>query len=159
MSDPKIKIVQTLCIVYKNPKILLGMKKRGFGKGRWNGFGGKVKDGEGVKEAAKRELFEEIGIKANKLEKVGLINFEFEASDEAPEVHFFRIEDWSGDPRESDEMKPEWFHVDEIPFDKMWPDDKYWMPLFLRGEKFQGRFLFDKSGNISDYNLKIVENV
>ncbi|MDP4007437.1 MAG: hypothetical protein Q8P55_02500 [bacterium] len=33
----------TLCIVQQEGQVLLGMKKRGFGKGRWNGFGGKVK--------------------------------------------------------------------------------------------------------------------
>jgi hypothetical protein len=29
-------------------------------------------------------------------------------------------------------MKPEWFSIDEIPFDKMWEDDKYWMPRILK---------------------------
>ncbi|CAN0505072.1 unnamed protein product, partial [Ectocarpus sp. 12 AP-2014] len=33
-------------------EILLGMKKRGFGEGKWNGFGGKVESGESVEEAA-----------------------------------------------------------------------------------------------------------
>lgn len=36
----------TLCIVRKDSKVLLGMKKRGFGEGCWNGFGGKVTEGE-----------------------------------------------------------------------------------------------------------------
>lgn len=26
----------------------------------------------------------------------------------------------------SEEMKPQWFRKDEIPFDTMWPDDRYW---------------------------------
>lgn len=30
------------------------MKKRGFGKGRWNGFGGKVEKGEIILEVVKR---------------------------------------------------------------------------------------------------------
>ncbi|CAN0403706.1 unnamed protein product, partial [Ectocarpus sp. 8 AP-2014] len=45
-------------------EILLGMKKRGFGEGKWNGFGGKVESGESVEEAAKRELMEEAGLTA-----------------------------------------------------------------------------------------------
>jgi len=48
----------TLCIVLKRNEILLGMKKRGFGKGKWNGFGGKVLRGETIEKAAKRELRE-----------------------------------------------------------------------------------------------------
>ena len=44
----------TLTFVREESRILLGMKKRGFGVGRWNGFGGKVDGGETVEEAAKR---------------------------------------------------------------------------------------------------------
>jgi 8-oxo-dGTP diphosphatase/2-hydroxy-dATP diphosphatase len=60
------KILLTLALLEKGNKILLGMKKRGFGVGRWNGFGGKVKEGEKIEEAVKRELKEEIGILAKK---------------------------------------------------------------------------------------------
>lgn len=44
----------TLALIQSNGNILLGMKKRGFGVGRWNGFGGKVHSDETVLEAAKR---------------------------------------------------------------------------------------------------------
>ena len=44
----------TLALIRNNDNILLGMKKRGFGVGRWNGFGGKVHSGETILEAAKR---------------------------------------------------------------------------------------------------------
>lgn len=37
-------------------QLLLGYKKRGFGKDMYNGFGGKVEPGESVSEAAHREL-------------------------------------------------------------------------------------------------------
>ena len=42
--------------------ICLAMKKRGFGKGRWNGVGGKVEAGETIEAAAMREAREEIGV-------------------------------------------------------------------------------------------------
>jgi 8-oxo-dGTP diphosphatase/2-hydroxy-dATP diphosphatase len=44
----------TLAFVLDSRRILLGMKKRGFGAGRWNGFGGKVDPGESIESAAKR---------------------------------------------------------------------------------------------------------
>ena len=44
----------TLVFVLDESRILLGLKKRGFGCGRWNGFGGKVEAGETIAEAAKR---------------------------------------------------------------------------------------------------------
>lgn len=44
----------TLVLVLQSQRVLLGMKKRGFGAGRWNGFGGKVQDGETIEDGAKR---------------------------------------------------------------------------------------------------------
>lgn len=37
-------------------KVLLGLKKRGLGVDKWNGFGGKLEPGETIEEAAKREM-------------------------------------------------------------------------------------------------------
>ena len=51
MSKDKL---YTLIYVLKDDVVLLGMKKRGFGVGRWNGFGGKVMDGEDIAAGAKR---------------------------------------------------------------------------------------------------------
>jgi 8-oxo-dGTP diphosphatase/2-hydroxy-dATP diphosphatase len=157
MEQENNKIVTTLCLVHQPPKILLGMKKRGFGAGRWNGFGGKVHEGETIEEAAKRELLEEAGIEPLRLEEAGVIDFDFENDDPTIEVHFFRAGEFTGEPTESDEMKPQWFDVNEIPFKDMWPDDLYWMPLFLEGKHFKGRFLFDRPST-KDYQSKIIEH-
>lgn len=46
--------ILSLVFVRESTKILLGYKKRGFGQGRWNGFGGKVEQGETVEEGAIR---------------------------------------------------------------------------------------------------------
>ena len=96
-----MKKLLTLCIIYQHPRILLGMKKRGFGAGRWNGFGGKVFSEETIEDTAKREIREEAGIEAGRLEKVGIINFEFKGNPEIFEVHIFRSEYFSGTPRTS----------------------------------------------------------
>lgn len=42
-------------------RVLLGMKKRGPGTGKWNGFGGKLHANETMVECAARELHEESG--------------------------------------------------------------------------------------------------
>ena len=69
----------TLCLLLKDDEILLAMKKRGSGVGKWNGVGGKVKIGESAKQAAIREMNEEIGVTADSscLEKAGKIKFFF----------------------------------------------------------------------------------
>ena len=151
----KMKKIYTLCIVHQHPRVLLGMKKRGFGSGRWNGFGGKLGEGETVEKAALRELEEECGIKALHMEKLGVLEFAFENDPKKLETHVFRVNDFEGDPLESDEMRPQWFNIDEIPFVQMWPDDIYWMPLFLKGHLFRGKFLFDRPSD-QDYSAKII---
>ena len=153
MADKKRKIL-TLCVVHEHPRVLLGMKKRGFGEGRWNGFWGKVQEVETIEGAAKRELLEEAGVSLGSIERVGRLDFEFAAThDEILEVHIFRGADVQGEPTESDEMKPQWFHVDEIPFSSMWPDDKHWFPMLLEGKKFCGRFLFGEGDAILEMDL------
>ena len=149
-----MKKILTLLIVHKGDKVLLGMKKRGFGMGKWNGFGGKVDEGETIEEAAKRELFEEAGITVNTAENLGILDFSWEGKEnEVLEVNIFKATDFSGEPQETEEMKPQWFLVNEIPFEKMWSDDKYWLPMFLENKKFKGSFVFDQNNSVLDYQL------
>ena len=154
-----VKKVFTLCIVHEKDKILLGLKKRGFGKGKWNGFGGKVKKGEDIEKAMKRELKEEADIIPRSFVKKALFEFYFKDSPEYLEVHVFHISSFFGEVKETEEMKPQWFSVNEIPFDQMWQDDKYWLPLFLKGKTLHGQFLFKDEDTLLDYTLKEVDSL
>lgn len=140
------KKVLTLVLPMRDGKVLLGMKKRGFGVGKWNGFGGKVEEGESIEEAAARELFEECGIRALNLVPRAVQTFRFEGSDVPLEVHVFSLTAWEGEPQESEEMSAEWFSFDAIPLKKMWADDAHWFPLLLSGKNWNAEFDFDKSG-------------
>lgn len=139
----------TLTLIVWDGQILLGMKKRGFGAGRWNGFGGKVEVGETIAEAAKRETLEECGVSVTKMEEVGVHEFEFASNlGDILEVHVFRAVEWQGDPRETEEMRPQWFTTDAIPYDEMWPDDIHWFPVFLTGKTFRTKFLFGENDTV-----------
>jgi 8-oxo-dGTP pyrophosphatase MutT (NUDIX family) len=140
----------TLAIVYDENKILLGMKKRGFGSGRWNGFGGKIEQGESIDQAAIRELEEEAGIKALNLTPRGKLLFTFNDSSPDMYVNIFGVSEFSGNPVETEEMLPKWFAHDEIPYAEMWADDEYWLPLFLEGKNITGQVDFD---NPTDQNI------
>lgn len=154
MNKPEQKKkVLTLCLLHTDTHVLLGKKKRGFGAGRWNGFGGKVEKGETIEEGARREFREEAGIEVPVLEKVGLMDFEFQGNPEILEVHIFRAREHVGEPTESEEMFPQWFHRDEIPFAEMWPDDPHWIPLFFAEKKFQGKILFGEGDSILEMNI------
>ncbi len=155
----KRKMVLTLCPIIKNNRILLGMKKRGFGSGRWNGFGGKVDKGETISDSLKREIKEECGVIPKEISKRGIFIFEFEGIPEVLEVHLFSCSDFKGQPKETEEMRPEWFDFDKIPYQKMWPDDIYWMPLFLKGKNLRGEFYFKDKNTLLHYSLKDVKKI
>ena len=146
--------IETVSIVQRNPRILLGMKKDKFGAGKYNGFGGGLEPGETLEECAIRETLEEAGITIIHPERMGQILFQFETDEQDHLVNFFRARRYRGSPIETREMKPEWINISKIPYDQMWADDKYWLPMFLEGKKFSGEFWFDKDHQVADYKLE-----
>lgn len=152
--------VTTLAIIEDGKRALLAMKKRGFGEGWWNGYGGKVQEGESIEEAMVRELREESGIVAITYNERAVIEFFFKGTDKEVEMHIFEISEYEGEPKETDEMSPKWFLKDDIPYDQMWPADRNWMPLFFEGKNFEGRAVFDgetKAFIESDFHIRKVE--
>ena len=149
----------TLCLLKRDNQILLAMKKRGFGEGRYNGVGGKLEEGETPEEAMLRETKEEIGITPTEYEKVGFLEFDeyYKGKKMKVAFHLYLTYKWIGEPTESDEMKPEWFNIDSIPYDKMFPDDKYWLPLILDGKKIRAYFDFDEDWNLLNKNINDLE--
>lgn len=153
---------RTLCFLTRgNPpqEVLLGLKKTGFGAGKYAGFGGKVESGETIEAATLRELEEETGIKISMddLCPVGHLTFMFPSKPSWSQVvHVFLAKVWSGDPKESDEMKPIWCLIDKIPFGSMWDDAHYWLPLVLSEKKIEGRFIY-KDDNETVGEAKIEE--
>jgi ADP-ribose pyrophosphatase YjhB (NUDIX family) len=140
----------TLLFLRRDDEILLAMKKRGFGVGKWNGVGGKVQEGESVIAAAIREAHEEIGVRIleRHLQRVANIDFTFEEKPEwSIHCHTFITHVWEGHPIESEEMAPQWFHLEQIPFHAMWVDDAHWLPLVLAGKRLQGAFHFTNDGS------------
>ena len=132
----------TLVFVFRDNEILLINKKTGLGKGKVNGPGGKVEPGETPEAAAVRECHEELDIRVSKLEYCGEHRFQF-LDGYSIHVWVYRTRDFEGVPTESREASPLWTRMDRIPYEKMWEDDKYWLPMVIRGERFQARWIFD----------------
>jgi len=154
----------TLCLLFKDDKILLAMKKRGFGVGRWNGAGGKFDEGKGdrtIVDATIRETKEEIGVEIKNPEKAGLFHFKFADENKKEwdqDVHLFISKEWEGELAESEEMMPKWFLFNEIPYKDMWPDDIHWLPHILAGKKVEADFLFGEGDKVLEYNIKPLES-
>ncbi|MCX6093562.1 MAG: 8-oxo-dGTP diphosphatase [Candidatus Bipolaricaulota bacterium] len=152
----------TICfLVGENPpQVLLGLKKRGFGKGKYNGFGGKIADTEGVRDAAIREVREECGLEVAPADLVSagrlVFFFPFRAEFDH-DVSVFRAGRWRGALRESDEMRPQWFPIDEIPYERMWQDDAHWLPLVLGGASVEAEFTFaEDNETVARFSLRTI---
>jgi ADP-ribose pyrophosphatase YjhB (NUDIX family) len=148
----------TLCFLIKDNSILLAMKKRGFAAGKWNGAGGKPKEGDkSIEATAKREMFEETTVTPKKLKKAAVLNFYFETQTEwNQQVHVFITGEWNGTPTETEEMAPKWFDIKKIPYDQMWDDDILWLPKVLNGKIVEGNFLFDENQKMLEHDIKVI---
>lgn len=134
------------------------MKKRGFGEGWWNGVGGKPEEGEEITQTAIRECQEEVGITPKALRHVATLDFYFPEEPDKQgwnqQVIVYTCQSWDNEPIETEEMAPRWFQLDQIPYDKMWADDKIWLPEVLAGKFVTASFYFDSDGRISKHTMR-----
>lgn len=129
----------------KDNRVLLGLKKRGFGINKYNGFGGKLEHGETIEEAAIREAKEESGLTPLVYTKRAVIDF----PDSYPlRMNLFVATHWSGQEVETDEMLPVWFDFDKVPYHQMWEDDRYWLHYILAGKTIRASFKFENNNDI-----------
>jgi len=129
-------------IIIRNGKVLLGRRTEDVskgttelhGEGTWTLPGGKLQFHESFEVAARREIEEETGIYAKKLEVISVTN------DMVPDKHFVTIgllcRDFEGEPKV---MEPEeitewrWFDFNDLP-----------KPIFSPSEKLIRNYLTKK---------------
>jgi 8-oxo-dGTP diphosphatase len=147
----------TICFCLREDTVLLAMKRKGFGSGKWNGYGGKVEENESPAAAAVRELKEESGLiaKEQELAHVGIIRFFFE--EEAKfECYVYVALAWKGEPADSDEMhNARWYEFSNLPLTEMWAADGMWIPLILEGKKIKADVRFSADGaSVKEFTYK-----
>ncbi len=109
--------------LYRDGRVLLQLRADNH---LWSDCGGAVEIGEEPEEAARRELFEETGITAGRLELLGVYGgddmmFTYPNGDEVYIIGvYFSCEDFSGevqiDPDEVEGLR--WFELDALPPDE-----------------------------------------
>ena len=146
----------SILFLRRDGELLLAMKKRGFGEGKWNGPGGKQEPGESIIETAIREAQEEIGITPLQPQLVGRLKFYLKDQPQFDfHCHIYVATEWEGEPSESEEMAPRWFRETDIPYETMWADDRLWMPLLLDGQLFEGSATLD-GDRLTEHDIKTV---
>lgn len=155
-------VVCTLVMLRRPGKILLARGKKGVSKGFWNGYGGKVDEGETIEEGAVRELAEESGgatVALSDLKKIGTLQFVWESPPDSigvdavkvVEVHAFFAEKWQGGPQESESFgPPQWFDDAAVPYDAMFPGERDWLPPTLAGNYVEVtvNYYYDAAGEV-----------
>ena len=153
-------IQATLCFLVRGNEVLLGLKKTGLGKGKWNGIGGKIEPGETPAQAIAREVKEEIKVTLKKFEQRAFIKFYnvlmHDGTRSDLNAYVFLATEWDGEAQETDEMLPRWFSKDTIPFHAMWIDDPYWLPQFLQGARVRAEFWFEGDNKIAKHSVVAV---
>jgi 8-oxo-dGTP pyrophosphatase MutT (NUDIX family) len=148
-----------LVILEKDRQILFGKKLRGHGKGKWNGAGGTCQPDEWPEACARREVREELGITAMKLEPVAVLTFTQKPTiDDYSDLttYVYLCHEWEGEPVETAELgELTWFDADAIPYGEMWEDDTYWLPQVLAGEKVTGEFTFDSDYRMTSHKVTV----
>lgn len=153
------KMKTALLYLKKDDKILLVKTKNGPFKDKMGGIVVKIEDWETEEEALIRGTNAEISTISFNYEKVGILDcLEYvngELCNNTIQVYF--CTEWDIEPQESKNATPYWVSIDEIPYEKMFSEDEYWLPRVLNGEKIYGHFQFDENRNILQFNIELLE--
>lgn len=146
-----------------NDKVLLGVRKKSstdLGVNIVAGIGGKLETDESHEQALIREVKEEIGITPITCKRMGKVVFLYPHKPKWNlDVEIYIIEKWDGDPVESDEIKPQWLPIRDLPFERMFIDNKYWVPHILAGKTVKAIFLYSEGHNIAEYKVEIFDKI
>ena len=117
-----------------NFSVLLGLKTRGYGKGKIMPPGGHLssEDGGDAIRAARREGREETGLTGNDGRVIAKLQVFIGKDHTTINVEIVVFESWTGKVKPSDEF--EWLRFipfSEIPWDQMLPGEKEWMTEVL----------------------------
>jgi len=149
-------IEMTLTYFIKDNQILMPLKKTKIGKGKHNGVGGKLKKDEAHEGCMIRECIEEVGLEPIDYKYMGKITCDQIMDKERgyAVIHIYLSNEWTGELKESKEMKPYWFDIDNIPWDKTMGNDEYWLPLVLNDLEIDASFKLDDDYQALNYHIE-----
>jgi 8-oxo-dGTP pyrophosphatase MutT (NUDIX family) len=120
IGHERLLIVGASVFIHKDGKLLLQLRKD---NGCWGDHGGCCELGETVEETAKRELYEETGLRAHSLELLGIFSgkdlfYTYPNGDMVSNVNIaYLCEDYTGDliTETNETLKLQWFELNKLP--------------------------------------------
>ena len=128
----------SLCYLEKDGKYLMlhrVKKQNDVNRDKYIGVGGKFEEGESPEECARREILEETGLTAGKLNYRGIVTFDCPPYP-TDHMHLFTCTDFQGTLKECDEGNLEWIDKTELKNLPLWEGDFIFFDLLDRGEPF-----------------------
>lgn len=131
----------TLCYIEKNGAYLMihrvkKKKKNDMNQDKWVGVGGKLEEGESPFDCARREIFEETGVKVTDLNYRGVITFVSDLYG-TEYMHLFTATDFEGEiDYNCNEGNLEWVKKEIVPTLPIWEGDKIFFDLIEKEKRF-----------------------
>lgn len=123
-KESRRPLIGVAAIVIRENKVLLGKRKNAHGSGTWQFPGGHLEFGESIEDCAKREVFEETGLRVSDLRIGPYTNDVFEPEEKHYVTLFVtaRCESGTARPKEPDKCeKWAWFPWSELPEPRFLP--------------------------------------
>lgn len=147
----------TLGYIRKNGKTLMlhrVKKEDDMHKGKWNGLGGKIEDGETPEECMIREIKEECGLNAKNPLMKGILTFPQFSKGETWYVFLFLVTEFDGELSESNEGNLEWIDDDKLLDLNLWDADKIFMKWLDQKGFYSGKFIY-RDGVFIEHEFKV----
>jgi 8-oxo-dGTP diphosphatase len=147
----------TLCYLFDKETdstlmIFRNKKKNDYHEGKWNGLGGKFEPGESPEECAKREIFEESGLKVRSINLKGIITFPMFDGKDDWYVFLFTSDNFEGSLIDSPEGTLDWIPDNKLPEINLWDGDKIFIPWLYQEKFFSAKFNY-KDGKFVDHEV------
>lgn len=127
-------------------------KQNDMHAGKWNGLGGKLEPGETPEECARREIWEELGLKVKNLHWKGFLTFPQFSNQEDWYAFVFVAEADQDEVIDSAEGQLRWIPNHELLELNLWEGDRVFLPWLDQPGFFSAKFIYQDK-KLVDYEV------
>ncbi len=152
--------LSTICYIDNGAQFLLlhrNKKPNDYHAGKYISVGGKFEPGESPEDCAIREIKEETGLTALKLDLQGFITFpNFQHDGEDWYSFVYRVTDFEGTLIDSNEGTLYWIDYDQVMSMPTWEGDYIYLKWVMDSKTpyFSAKFNYDSQGQLENYTVE-----